>query len=275
MTSEPQTHGSDIKGVVFIDLETSGLPDKDAKSWWKIPHYSDLGKYNNCRIIQICAMLCDVDSLTPLEIKSTLIKANDFEMSQQSINVHGISRERTLEEGKEFAQCMQDDIYPLFLKANYIAAHNIAFDINVLKSELMRGNFVDILNYMNNNMKEICTMKSTKRIVCAKGFKGRLKNPNLKELYHFATGQAMEEHHDAVHDVINMHEAVKILVERDGLQLYNANNNNNNNKKGTLKEEVHELRTEIDTLKSEVQDFKSVILIQLSEIMTKLDRIMM
>ena len=40
------------------------------------------------------------------------------------------------------------------------------FDINVLKSELMRGNFVDILNYMNNNMKEICTMKSTKRIVC-------------------------------------------------------------------------------------------------------------
>lgn len=263
--------------IVFIDLETSGLPTKDEKNPWKTPHYRDLTKYNGCRIIQMCAMLCDAKDLTPLETKSAFIKANDFDISEESYKTHGIFKEQTLEQGKEFAQCMQEDMYPLFSRASYVAAHNAAFDINVLKSELVRGNFVDMLGHMEKKMKVICTMKSTKHIVCATTPKGRIKNPTLKELYRFASGQEMEEgeHHDAIYDVINMHQAVKILVERDGLELYKKNNNKKATGNTTLKEEVHSLRTEIATLKEDAQKFKTAVLTQLSEIMMKLDRITM
>jgi DNA polymerase III epsilon subunit-like protein len=266
----------DIKRIIFIDLETSGLPEKDEEKPWKTPHYRELTKYNNCRIIQMCVMLCDANDLTPLETKCSLIKANDFHISAESFNVHGISRERTLEEGRDISQFLQQDIFPLFLKANYIAAHNAVFDINVLKSELVRGNFVDVLNHMEKNIKVICTMRTTKHIVGAKNLKGKIKNPSLKELYHFATDRILEDHHDAMYDVINMHEAVKIVVERDGLQLYNENQKSSKKDKGTkkrttLKEEVNLLRNEIEMLKTEIQDFKSVVMAPLSEIIVKLD----
>lgn len=264
------------KCIVFIDLETSGLPQRDERNSWKIPHYRDLTKYNSCRIIQISAMLCDAKDLTPLESQSAFIKANDFDISAESHQIHGITKEQTLELGMEFAQCMQEVMYPLFSRASYVAAHNAAFDVNVLKSELVRNHCDDMLRHMEKKMKVICTMKSTKHIVCAKNPKGRLKNPTLKELYRFATGEEMEEteHHDAVYDVINMHQSVKILVERDGLELY-TDKNKKATSNTTLKEEVHSLKTEIVTLKEDVQEFKTAVLSQLSEIMTKLDRITM
>lgn len=265
-----------FKGIVFFDLETSGLPQRNEKNPWKIPHYRDLTKYNSCRIVQMSAMLCDAKDLTPLESKSAFIKATDFDISEESFLVHGITKEQTLEQGQEFVQCMQDIMYPLFSRASYVAAHNSAFDVNVLKSELVRNNFVDMLSHVEKKMKVICTMKSTKHIVCARNPKGRLKNPTLKELYRFATGEEMEEteHHDAVYDVINMHQAVKILVERDGLELY-IDKNKKATSNSTLKDEVHSLKTEIATLKVSMQECKTTVLSQLSAIMSKLDRITM
>lgn len=264
------------KCIVFFDLETSGLPQRDEKNPWKIPHYRDLTKYNSCRIVQMSAMLCDAKDLTPLESQSAFIKANDFDISAESYQIHEISKEQTLELGMEFAQCMQDIMYPLFLRASYVAAHNAAFDVNVLKSELVRNHCDDVLRHMEKKMKAVCTMKATKHLVCAKNPKGRLKNPTLKELYRFAIGEEMEEteHHDAVYDVINMHQSVKILVERDGLELY-TDKNKKNTSNTTLKDEMHSLKTEIVTLKADAQEFKTAVLSQLSEIMTKLDRITM
>ena len=272
--SSPMDNG--FKGIVFIDLETSGLPGKDEKNPWKIPHYRDLTKYNSCRIVQMCAMLCDAKDLTPLDTKTAFIKANDFDISEESLLVHNITKEQTLEQGQEFVQCMKEVMYPLFSRASYVASHNAAFDVNVLKSELVRNHCDDMLRHMEKKMKVICTMKSTKHIVGAKNPKGRLKNPTLKELYRFATGEEMEEteHHDAVYDVINMHQSVKLLVERDGLELY-TDKNKKATSNGTLKDEVHALKTEIATLRADTQEFKTAVLSQLSEIMTKLDRLIM
>lgn len=262
-----------FKGIVFFDLETSGLPQRDEKNPWKIPHYRDLTKYNSCRIVQMSAMLCDAKDLTPLESKSAFIKATDFDISEESFLVHGITKEQTLEQGQEFVQCMQEIMYPLFSRASYVAAHNAAFDVNVLKSELVHNRCYDMLSHVEKKMKVICTMKSTKHIVCARNPKGRLKNPTLKELYRFASGEEMEEteHHDAVYDVINMHQAVKILIERDGLELY-ADKNKRATSNSTLKDEVHSLKTEIATLKVTMQECKTTVLSRVSEIMTKLDK---
>ena len=273
LMDESSPMDNDFKGIVFIDLETSGLPGKDERNPWKIPHYRDLTKYNSCRIVQICAMLCDAKNLTPLETKTAYIQANDFDISEESLLVHGITKEQTLEQGQEFVQCMQEVMYPLFSRASYVAAHNAAFDVNVLKSELVRNHCDDMLRHMEKKMKAVCTMKSTKHIVGAKNPKGRLKNPTLKELYRFATGEEMEEteHHDAVYDVINMHQSVKILVERNGLELY-TDKNKQATSNTTLKDEVHALKTEIATLRTDAQEFKTAVLSQLSAIMTKLDR---
>ena len=41
-----------------------------------------------------------------------------------------------------------------------------------------------------------------------------------QELYEYATGSEMIGHHDATHDVLNMHIAVKALVEKQSLDLF-------------------------------------------------------
>ena len=69
-----------------------------------------------------------------------------------------------------------------------------------------------------------------------------------------------------------MHQSVKILVERDGLELY-IDKNKKATSNTTLKDEVHALKTEIATLRADTQEFKTTVLSHLSAIMSKLDRL--
>jgi DNA polymerase III subunit alpha len=164
--------------------------------------------------VQICCMLCSSKDLSQIDFKNILIKTDGFDILNS--NIHGITFEKSVLEGVEFARAIESDIAPILKRANYLVAHNSDFDTNILKSELFRYHQLDTLAHFEN-MHVVCSMKATKQLVKAKSSNNRLKMPNLKELYEFATKKEMTNHHDASFDVINLHEAIKILLETNAL----------------------------------------------------------
>jgi hypothetical protein len=55
-------------------------------------------------------------------------------------------------------------------------------------------------------------MKLTKNLVKAQFKSGvGIKDPNLKELYFYATGKEMKNHHNSLYDTINLYDALKVI----------------------------------------------------------------
>lgn len=261
-TNAQKKDKSENELVVLLDLETTGLVNMKFR---KYPNYRNLDAYKEARVIQIGMILCSQDLSSIIEQRRIFVKANDFDISEESFKVHSISKEKTLQEGKLFVDAIRDDAYPILSKARYLIAHNIKFDVNVLKSELYRGGSeieLQLLNHIEKNMKQICTMEKTKLIVNAKSAKGRLKNPSLDEMYKFATGKEITGHHDALDDVRTMLEAVQCLIQNNSLNLYRKQEASLRKEFDAreCKNELMKLRIEVSELKKSLQHQMSCIL---------------
>ena len=91
-------------------------------------------------------------------------------------------------------------------------AHNILFDINVIKSELYRRDKYYIIEEIDKK-KLLCTMTHTKDIIKIKNQYGKYKYPSLKELYFFNFNKDIEQQHNSMYDVINMHSSIKKMYD--------------------------------------------------------------
>jgi DNA polymerase III epsilon subunit-like protein len=186
---------------LIIDVETTGIPiGKDA-------HYSDLEKYANARIVQFTVMLCD-DNYTKIDLHDYIIKADNFRI--ENSHIHGITDEISANGVQlEFVMHFFKD---LLSKCNMIIAHNAKFDINVIKSELVRKELFDIVDLIDSKQ-IICTMMSTKELVNIKNKYG-IKFPSLAELYYYLFNCQLENAHNSKYDVINLHKIVAELNKR-------------------------------------------------------------
>jgi len=206
-----KTASSSLEGkyVIFFDLETTGFPQRTTTPGG-YPPYSKIAAYESARIVQISFMLCNASDLSQVDFKNIIIRSDGFDIPNGDF--HGVTLERSLAEGTDFTQAVLGEIEPSFQRADYLIAHNSEYDINVLKSEWFRYGFNPLLNHIEG-LSVICSMKKTRSIVRALDSRSRLKNPKLAELYEFATNNAIENAHDAKYDVINLHEAIKTLVD--------------------------------------------------------------
>ena len=201
---------------LILDTETSGLPDCYGLKFSEFPEYTDLPKYNDSRLVQVCYILCD-SSLEPIkDIEDIVIDAG---IDIKNHRFHGITNEISKTHGVSFS-----DFAAKFLEVlritDVIIAHNIKFDANVLKSEFYRHSFFDIIGLMDTK-KFVCTMNYTRQIVGIPSKSGiGFKNPSLKELYLFVTGETLENHHTCSHDTINLFRIVKGLHETDRFRVY-------------------------------------------------------
>lgn len=195
--------------ALLIDFETSGLPKYDNLG---DKSYTALDNYSNCRALQLFIMVCD-DKLNILQCRNYILKRDGFSINNSYI--HGITNEISDQNGVSFSSIL-NDLENLLNQTSCIVAHNIKFDINVLKSELYRLNRNDIISIIEKK-RQFCTMEMTKHIVCAKNKRGGLKNPKLCELYEYTMKKPMVDAHNAEFDVRQMHEAIKCLF--DGGQL--------------------------------------------------------
>jgi len=171
---------------LFFDTETTGLPKN-----WKAP-VTDLDNWP--RMIQIGWLLCDSEG-NRLSVGNHIIKPEGFIIPKGASDVHGISTEKAIKEGKPLRDILIE-FNALIEKSSSVVAHNINFDKMILGAELLRKGIESSFE----NKPKICTMNSSTAYCNIPGRYGP-KWPTLSELHIKLFGHDFEGAHDAFADI--------------------------------------------------------------------------
>jgi DNA polymerase-3 subunit alpha len=191
-----------INDVLFFDTETTGIPDRSAK--WDVdfasyPHVVQLAWMHGCKV------------------ENHIIRPDGWEIPQETVDVHGITTEYAFEHGEPFAA-----VVDMFIQdchdAGLICGHNIHFDTSIIKANILRelgreyydANDVESALYKG---KRIDTMRPTMKWVDARMSNGRLKFPNLTELYSRCFPGESFPAHDALEDVKAVAKCLPVILE--------------------------------------------------------------
>jgi DNA polymerase III epsilon subunit-like protein len=170
---------------VFLDTETSGLPDN-----WSAPP-SDITNWP--RLVQIAWVCCDVDGQATASCEY-LIKPRGFTISRRATQLHGITTNRALAEGVDLGPVLIE-LSAALRSAQTVVGHNLDFDLKVIQAEWIRA---DMKNAFARKRK-CCTMKASTdycRIPGPYGFKW----PKLDELHRKLLGRGFDGAHGALAD---------------------------------------------------------------------------
>lgn len=167
---------------LFFDTETTGKADMNLAPDAK----------HQPRIVQLAALLTDNMGIE-LASLNLIIKAVDFEISTGSTLIHGITTEISRKYGVPLLYALMT-FASLAKNADTYCAHNVEFDLFMLKGECLRM-VIDL-----PNKPTFCTMKMMTDIVQLPGPYG-FKWPRLQEAYRFAFGKEFDGAHNAIADV--------------------------------------------------------------------------
>tara|TARA_B110000261_G_C13045957_1_gene342247 strand:- start:743 stop:1354 length:612 start_codon:yes stop_codon:yes gene_type:complete len=191
-----------------FDTETTGLPVREKR---KKLNYNNLENFENSRIVSLSYLILNKNNEI-VEKKTYYIKPDNFVVSQESINIHGLT--------DEFLNVNGTDIYNLFVilynifekyKINLIISHNIDFDINILKSELLRYNQNELLINIEK-ITTYCTMlEAQKKMNVGKW-------PKLAEAYKYFYNDNIQNAHNAEYDTFYCY---KVYLKTNNIELQN------------------------------------------------------
>ena len=199
--------------AMFIDTETSGLPDTHNLRWGVYPDYWKLNKYENARIVQFSMLITDTQFKYE-DVKDYIIKREGFDITNGEF--HGITNEISDNIGVDFNVIAIDIFYELLKNVTHIVAHNVAFDVGVIKSELHRRKLQYIIDELDKKTL-LCTMKNMKPILKIINPYGNYKNPSLNEIYKFNFKTDVENAHNSLYDVKNLHKVVEHMYKNKTL----------------------------------------------------------
>ena len=199
--------------ALFIDTETTGLPDTHNLRWGVYPDYKDIDKYASARIVQFSVLITDT-KFNYEDVKDYVIKREGFDITNGSF--HGITNEMSDSVGVDFNTILEDIFYELLKKTTHIVAHNIGFDVGVIKSELHRRNLQYIIDELDKKTL-LCTMKHMKPILKIINPYGNYKNPSLNEIYKYNFKKDVENAHNSLYDVKNLHKVVEHMYKNKTL----------------------------------------------------------
>lgn len=174
-----------MKFLVF-DTETNGLPKN-----WKAP-MSLLTNWP--RVIQFAFTLFNEDGTT-IESHTSLIKPNGWTVPKEKF---WIENNHSTERCEEFGTQIEDSLSifaDCIKKCDYLVAHNMNFDYNVVGAEMIRAKM------RAEKRPRICTMISTIDFCNLSSGYSRPKFPKLIELHNILFGKDFEGAHDAMDDV--------------------------------------------------------------------------
>jgi len=173
------------QSYLFFDTETTGLPTYRDASLNQIDDWPHL--------VQIAWALYDDTTLR--EARSHIICPDGYEIPDEAASVHGITTEKAVEDGEAIEQVL-GDFESAFIKTDYVVAHNMQFDANVVMAEYARMGKDRFLGGRGH----ICTMKRSTRYCGIKRQWG-YKWPTLEELHQKLFGEGIDGAHDALVDV--------------------------------------------------------------------------
>lgn len=195
--------------VIVFDTETTGLPERGAK-------LNEISKWPH--IIQLSWLELNIVPKVSYKLENHYIKIDEnVELSDESINIHGIKREKLENEGKDLNEILMKFMDSL-KNTDYLVAHNLSFDKNMLQVECSRNN---INNMYPNTIVEFCTMKYGESIcnlkIIGKNGKEFRKFPKLVELYEKLFNEKVENYHNAKIDIICCARCFSILTGGEDL----------------------------------------------------------
>ena len=201
--------------IVFLDLETIGLPILESQNDNNYPSYKELNKYDNARIIQIALIIGDQHG-NVIKKHNYIIRPDAFKVA--NTHIHGISEEIAMRTGISFSIAIEH-IGDAFKTASLLVAHNIAFDKNVLLSELYRYKLNKVIKQVKT-IPEFCTCCNSADITRI-GLYGtkHFKLPKLSELYFFLFNKNADGLHDAIVDTTVMLECFYEMLRRNYIKL--------------------------------------------------------
>ncbi len=174
---------------LIFDTETTGLPrDYNAA-------LTDLDNWP--RMVQIAWQLHDKTGKL-LNNDSIIIKPENYTIPFNAIQIHGITNERALTEGKQLKLVLEQFIL-MIDQCTYLCGHNIGFDINIIGAELLRCGLPNVFNEKliidtkNDATTNFCALPG--------GRGGKYKWPTLTELYSKLFNSPFDEAHNAAFDV--------------------------------------------------------------------------
>lgn len=197
-----------INDVLFFDTETTGIPDRNHK--WDV----DFMEYPH--IVQLAWIYGDV-------AESHIIRPTGWEIPDEAVAVHGITTEYAMEHGEPFVFVI-DRFIAFAQKAGLICGHNIHFDTGIVKANILRelGHEYYDANNVNDALhkgKRIDTMRPTMKWVDARFASGRLKFPNLGELYARCFPGESFPAHDALEDCKVVARCLPVILENGLVEL--------------------------------------------------------
>ena len=183
-----------MKFITF-DTETTGLP---RERWGQIADSS-----NWPYIIQLSWMLYD-NELNRVTKGNDIIKIDaDVNLTPESINVHGITRERCNREGIPIKTAILN-FQKALKEADVVIAHNLNFDKRLMMAECHRNG---MRHEFYNSKAYYCTMKNSIDLckieaISQKTGEKYFKYPKLTDLHIHLFNTIPEGTHDALVDII-------------------------------------------------------------------------
>jgi DNA polymerase III epsilon subunit-like protein len=174
--------------IILFDTETTGL---------LLPKGAPL--CNQPRIIEFAAIKTDHDFKEADRIE--FFCNPGFKLPPEITKITGI-KDSDVCSAKPFNWYV-DELKEFFADCTHIIAHNVMFDINMLRNDMDRAGALDCINW---GVKYICTVEHTKHI--------SNKRMNLGKAFTHFTGKPQVNSHRAMGDVEMLRELAEILFRK-------------------------------------------------------------
>lgn len=146
------------KIIVFVDTETTGLPDKTIYGKYVTPRDKDA--YRNARLISLSYIITDDNGEIIQEPKDYIIKPSGFIIPEDSAKLTGITTDIAKKKGRYVNGVIDEfecDIHKF--NVTHFISHNVIFDKNILQNNALRRKWIydSLLLHLEQNMEYECT----------------------------------------------------------------------------------------------------------------------
>ena len=183
---------------LVFDTETTGIPNRN------LPMNDD----SQPHIVQLAAILADDEGNTMASM-NVIIKPAGWTIPDAAANVHGITNDIAEKYGISINLALVM-FMEMFQKCDYLVAHNIEFDLNMLRryakdqeNFVFENKMITRFDTMKMMIDE-CKLPLTERQKYAKAYNsniGDYKQPTLSESYWHVFTEEIDGAHDAMVDV--------------------------------------------------------------------------
>jgi len=176
----------DKKYLVFVKVETTGLPDYQA------PSESDVQPH----IVSLAALKVDAETREVVQTIDAVVKPNGWDIPQESIDLHGITVNKAEEIGLPEGMVLDD--FVRMQEGCEVISHSAAFTARILRIAHKRFHGDKIADD-HKEKGYTCTAKLVKDAVKIPAAKANTyKQPTLAEAYQYFKGHELVDPNSAI-----------------------------------------------------------------------------